>query len=147
MTPSLLTKRTRVPLVHSTDKSPNPHQCALHLLKDCLPKWSPGVEPGAETRYNNLFTYEAYNQLLWNAICEVRVSPIPWQTGKLAPSPKNITKRCCAMSDKQLQGLFVISLMTHCEHNGFPSQMTSIQQHTTSSGTMSPDCWWTTRLH
>jgi hypothetical protein len=35
--PSLLTKRIRVPLVHSTDKSPNPHQHAVHLLKDQLP--------------------------------------------------------------------------------------------------------------
>jgi hypothetical protein len=42
--PSLLTKRTRVPLVHSADESPNPHQHAVHLLKDQLPKWSPGVE-------------------------------------------------------------------------------------------------------
>ncbi len=36
---------------------------------------------------DNFFTYEAYNQLLWNAAHEVRVSPIPQQTAKLVPSP------------------------------------------------------------
>jgi hypothetical protein len=39
---------------------------------------------------DNLFTYEAYNQLLWNAIHEVGVSPIPQQTGKhVPPSPSD----------------------------------------------------------
>jgi hypothetical protein len=50
MTTFLLTKRTRASLVHSADESPNPHQCSIHLLKNCLPKWSPGVVPGAEIR-------------------------------------------------------------------------------------------------
>jgi hypothetical protein len=36
---------------------------------------------------NDLFTYGAYHKLLWNAVCEIGVSPTPQQTGKLAQSP------------------------------------------------------------
>jgi hypothetical protein len=32
---------------------------------------------------DNIFTYENYNQLLWNATLEVRISPIPQHSGKL----------------------------------------------------------------
>jgi hypothetical protein len=51
-------------------------------LRDC---WELSQE--LELDNDNLFTYKAYDQLLQNATCEVRVSLIPWQTGKLAPSP------------------------------------------------------------
>jgi hypothetical protein len=49
--PSLLTKRIRVPLVHSTDESPNPHQHAVHLLKDHYPSDPQELHQGVETRW------------------------------------------------------------------------------------------------
>jgi hypothetical protein len=51
---------------------------------------------------NNIFSNEAYNQLLQNTVHEVGVSSIPQQTGKLvqSPSKKNVTMSCCAMSGK-----------------------------------------------
>jgi hypothetical protein len=100
--PFLHTKRTRIPLAGTH------HPLMMH---ESLPKSTPINEPYISSKIaywshhqelsqelklddNNLFTYEAYNQLLWNAPAfEVRVSPIPWQTGKLlVPSPSN--KEC-----------------------------------------------------
>jgi hypothetical protein len=42
------------------------------------------------------FTYGAYYKLLWNAVCDIGISPTPWQTGKLPQSPSD--KEC----DKEL---------------------------------------------